>query len=100
MPPTSTDSTNNSTPSPNTSANSLDQFPHHSQESIRNLIAANFKQPNPRPQQQPHPQQRSLEPSHPTSNLHQVSSIQLIQVISHQLILESVYDQIVSNLIL
>lgn len=74
MPPTSTDSTNNSTPSPNTSANSLDQFPHHSQESIRNLIAANFKQPNPRPQQQPHPQQHSLEPSHPTSNLHQVSS--------------------------
>ena len=74
MPPTSTDSTNNSTPSPNTSANSLDQFPHHSQESIRNLIAANFKQPKPRPQQQPHPQQHSLEPSHPTSNLHQVSS--------------------------
>ena len=83
MPPTSTDSTNNSTPSPNTSANSLDQFPHHSQESIRNLIAANFKQPKPQPQQQPHPQQHSLEPSHPTS-----------------LILESVYDQIVSNLIL
>ena len=81
MPPTSTDSTNNSTPSPNTSANSLDQFPHHSQESIRNLIAANFKQPKPQPQQQPH-------------------LIQLIQVISHQLILESVYDQIVSNLIL
>ncbi|KGU34262.1 6-phosphofructo-2-kinase [Candida albicans P75063] len=74
MPPTSTDSTNNSTPSPNTSANSSDQFPHHSQESIRNLIAANFKQPNPRPQQQPHPQQHSSEPSHPTSNLHQVSS--------------------------
>ena len=58
MPPTSTDSTNNSTPSPNTSANSLDQFPHHSQESIRNLIAANFKQPKPQPQQQPHPQQQ------------------------------------------